>query len=185
VRRRGRDECRGKLGSLQFCVKKGVGWKAGMDLAIVRPVFRHSLDGCPASFASLWRPKKSWSRFLGLGHGRRSKTQHRCLAKAVTKIKYSRLKLRRRSQFDTLNMKKWFLVLGVVFTLGMLTPQSSNAGIFIGFPIPIPVFYGPHYYVGPGYYYPPGYYWGPYGYAYYPHPYWRHRYWRYHHWYYY
>jgi len=33
VRRRGRDECRGKLGSLQFCVKKGVGWKAAMDLA--------------------------------------------------------------------------------------------------------------------------------------------------------
>jgi hypothetical protein len=122
---------------------------------------------------------------FGLGSRRRSKTQHRCLAKAVTKIKYSRLKLRRRSEFDTLNMKKWFLVLGVVFTLGMLTPQSSNAGIFIGFPIPIPVFYGPHYYVGPGYYYPPGYYWGPYGYAYYPHPYWRHRYWRYHRWYYY
>src|SRR5258708_13584215 len=75
-------------------------------------------------------------------------------------------------------MKKWFLILGVVFTLGMLTPQSSKAGFFIGFPIPIPVFYGPHYYVGPGYY-PPGYYWGPGGYAYYPHPYWRHRYWRY------
>src|SRR5260221_10932734 len=74
-------------------------------------------------------------------------------------------------------MKKWFLILGVVFTLVMLTPQSSKAGFFIGFPIPIPVFYGPHYYVGPGYY-PPGYYWGPGGYAYYPHPYWRHRYWR-------
>src|SRR4030088_3087006 len=83
------------------------------------------------------------------------------LGKDVTKVKYPRLKLRRRSLFDTLNMKKWFLILGAVFALGTLTPQPSKAGFFIGFPIPVPVFYGPHYYVGPGYYYPPGYYWGP------------------------
>jgi hypothetical protein len=102
--------------------------------------------------------------------------------KDVTKVKYPRLKLRRRSPFDTLNMKKWFLILGAVFALGTLTPQPSKAGFFIGFPIPVPVFYGPHYYVGPAYYYPPGYYWGPYGYAYYRRPYWRHRYWAYHHW---
>jgi hypothetical protein len=75
-------------------------------------------------------------------------------------------------------MKKWFLILGVVLALGMLTPQSSKAGWFIGFPIPVPVFYGSAYYS-------PGYYYGPYGYAYYPRPYWHHRYWRYHHWYYY
>jgi hypothetical protein len=104
------------------------------------------------------------------------------LGKDVTKLKYPRLKQRRRSLFDTLNMKKWFLILGAVLALGTLTPQPSKAGIFIGFPIPVPVFYGPHYYVGPGYYYPPGYYWGPYGYAYYRRPYWRHRYWAYHHW---
>jgi len=107
------------------------------------------------------------------------------LGKGVTNIKYPRLKLRRKSRFDTLNMKKWFLILGAVLALGTLTPQSSKAGIFIGLPIPIPVFYGPNYYVGPGYYYPPGYYWGPYGYAYYRRPYWRHRYWAYHHWHYY
>ncbi|HXO95200.1 MAG TPA: hypothetical protein VN857_01330 [Chthoniobacterales bacterium] len=81
-------------------------------------------------------------------------------------------------------MKKWFLILGAVLALGTLTPQPSKAGFFIGFPIPVPVFYGPHYYVGPGYYYPPGYYGGPYGYAYYRRPYWRHRYWAYHHWHY-
>jgi len=81
-------------------------------------------------------------------------------------------------------MKKWLLILGVMFTLGILTPQSSKAGFFIGFPIPVPVFYGPGYYAGPGpgYYYPPGYYWGPSGYAYYRRPYWRHRYWARHHW---
>ena len=87
-----------------------------------------------------------------------------------------------------LNMKKWLLISGVMFTLGMLTPQSSKAGWFFAFPIPVPVFYGPSYYAGPYYgpgYYPPGYYWGPYGYAYYRHPYWHHRYWRYHRWYYY
>jgi hypothetical protein len=106
----------------------------------------------------------------------------RAQEKDVTKNKYPRLKQRRRSLFDTLNMKKWFLILGAVLALGTLTPQPSKAGIFIGFPIPVPVFYGPHYYVGPGYYYPPGYYWGPYGYAYYRRPYWRHRYWAYHHW---
>jgi len=61
-----KDECRGKLGSLQFCVKKGVGWKAGVDLPIVRPV-RRGLDECPVSFVSLWKPKTSWFSVLGLG----------------------------------------------------------------------------------------------------------------------
>jgi hypothetical protein len=132
--------------------------------------------------------RMSWeARFAGILRQAvslfRGQRRHReSSEKDVTKIKYPRLKLRRRSLFDNLNMKKWFLVLGAVLALGTLTPQPSKAGIFIGFPIPVPVFYGPHYYVGPGYYYPPGYYWGPYGYAYYRRPYWHHRYWAYHHW---
>jgi hypothetical protein len=56
----------------------------------------------------------------------------------------------------------------VVGTMLLLEPQSK-AGVFIGLPLPVPVFYGPAYY-------PPGYYYGPYGYTYYAHPYWHRRY---------
>ena len=76
-------------------------------------------------------------------------------------------------------MRRFFLILALVFTVTMLLQPRSQAGIFIGFPIPlpVPVFYGPAYYS-------PGYYYGPYGYAYYARPYWRHRYWARGHWWY-
>jgi hypothetical protein len=50
-------------------------------------------------------------------------------------------------------MRKTLLTLAIVIGVSMLLEPQSKAGIFIGFPIPIPVpvFYGPGYY-------PPGYY---------------------------
>ena len=59
-------------------------------------------------------------------------------------------------------MRRFFLILALVFTVTTILQPQSQAGIFIGFPIPlpVPVFYGPAYYS-------PGYYYGPYGYAYY------------------
>ena len=75
-------------------------------------------------------------------------------------------------------MKKFFVMLAVVFAVALLGQQKAEAGgFFFPIPFPVPVFYGPGYYE-------PGYYWGPYGYSYYGHPYWRHRYWGRGHWYY-
>jgi hypothetical protein len=78
-------------------------------------------------------------------------------------------------------MKKFALILGLVFAVSLFAQVPAKAGWWIGFPVPVPVpapfFYGP----GPGWYgpgyYGAGYYWGPYGYRYYGHPYWRGRYW--------
>jgi hypothetical protein len=75
-------------------------------------------------------------------------------------------------------MRKILLLLTIVFVVALVGQPKAQAGVFIGFPLPIPVFYGPGYYPG-------GYYYGPYGYAYYRRPYWRHRYWAHGHWYYY
>ena len=72
-------------------------------------------------------------------------------------------------------MKKFFVMLAVVFAVALLGQQKAEAGWGVFFPVPVPVFYGPGYYA-------PGYYWGPYGYGYYRHPYWRHRYWGGGHW---
>jgi hypothetical protein len=45
-------------------------------------------------------------------------------------------------------MRRFFLILALVFTVTMLLQPRSLAGIFIGLPIPlpVPVFYGPAYY---------------------------------------
>jgi hypothetical protein len=42
-------------------------------------------------------------------------------------------------------MRRFFLILALAFTVTMLLQTRSQAGIFIGFPIPlpVPVFYGP------------------------------------------
>jgi hypothetical protein len=80
-------------------------------------------------------------------------------------------------------MKKLVVLLFVVAGLAFLAEPTARAGVHFafGFPIPVPVFYGPDYYYGPG----PYYYGRPYyGYGYYPGyyygsyygPYWRHRY---------
>jgi hypothetical protein len=82
---------------------------------------------------------------------------------------------------NILAMKKLVVLLFVVAGLAFLTEPTARAGVhfFFGFPIPVPVFYGPGYY-GPGPYYYGGY--GPYygypGYYYggYYGPYWRHGY---------
>ena len=104
----------------------------------------------------------------------------------------------RRLNFKS-DMKKFLLMLALVFAVALLgQPKAQAGGWFFGFPIPIPVpvpapapaYYPPAYYYGPGYgyygpgYYPSGYYWGPSGYVYYRHPYWRNRYWYRGHWYY-
>ena len=76
------------------------------------------------------------------------------------------------------NMKKFFVVLAVVFAVAFLGQQKAEAGgFFFPVPVPFPVFYGPGYYA-------PGYYWGPGGYGYYRRPYWRNRYWYHRRWYY-
>ncbi|MBV9489057.1 MAG: hypothetical protein JO069_04940 [Verrucomicrobia bacterium] len=76
-------------------------------------------------------------------------------------------------------MKKVLLTLAFVLGAITLAPFGAKAGVFIGFPlpVPVPVFYGPAYRP-----YPPGYYYGPRGYVYYRRPYWRHRYWARGHW---
>ena len=74
-------------------------------------------------------------------------------------------------------MKKFALILGLVFAVSLLAQAPAKAGWWIGFPLPVPVFYGPGpAWYGPGYY-GAGYYWGPYGHRWYGHPYWRGRYW--------
>jgi hypothetical protein len=84
---------------------------------------------------------------------------------------------------NLLAMKKLVVLLFVVAGLAFLAEPTARAGVHFafGFPIPVPVFYGPDYYYGPG----PYYYGSPYyGYGYYPGyyyggyygPYWRHRY---------
>jgi hypothetical protein len=77
------------------------------------------------------------------------------------------------------DMKKFILLLAMIFAIAVLTPTKAQAGVFFPFglpiPVPVPVFYGPTY---------PSYSYGPYGYAHYPRPYWRHRYWSHGRWYY-
>lgn len=78
------------------------------------------------------------------------------------------------------DMKKFILLLAMIFAIAVLAPPKAQAGVFFPFglpiPVPVPVFYGPAYY--------PHYYYGPSGYAHYPRPYWRHRYWSHGRWYY-
>jgi hypothetical protein len=113
--------------------------------------------------------------------------------RAVTRIRGRRLNFKS-------DMKKFLLMLALVFAVALLgQPKAQAGGFFFGFPIPIPVpapayypppsyYYGPGYGYGPGYYgpgyYASGYYWGPSGYVYYRHPYWHNRYWYHRHWYY-
>jgi hypothetical protein len=80
---------------------------------------------------------------------------------------------------DSNDMKKFTIVLAMVFSVALLAQPKAQAGIFIPLPVPVPapVFYGPAYYPG-------GYYYGPYGYAYYRRPYWHQRYWAHGHWHY-
>lgn len=84
------------------------------------------------------------------------------------------------TSLDCNDMKRFIVVLTMMFAIGLLVQPKAQAGVFFGLPIPVPVpvFYGPAYYPG-------GYYYGPYGYAYYARPYWRHRYWSHGHWYHY
>src|ERR1700693_5142774 len=78
-------------------------------------------------------------------------------------------------------MKKFLLILGLVFAVSLVAQVPAKAGWWIGFPLPIPVpvpaYYGP----GPGWagpgYYGGGYYWGPYGYRFYGDSLWRGRFW--------
>ena len=78
------------------------------------------------------------------------------------------------------DMKKFILLLAMIFAIAVLAPPKAQAGVFFPFglpiPVPVPVFYGPAYY--------PHYYYGPSGYAHYPRPYWHHRYWSHGRWYY-
>ena len=113
--------------------------------------------------------------------------------RAVTRIRGRRLNFKS-------DMKKFLLMLALVFAVALLgQPKAQAGGFFFGFPIPIPVpvpapapaYYPPPAYYGPGYgyyygpgYYPSGYYWGSSGYVYYRHPYWRNRYWYHNRWYY-
>jgi hypothetical protein len=88
-----------------------------------------------------------------------------------------------QTSIDYNDMKKFFVMLAVVFAVALLgQPTARAGGFFFPVPLPVPIFIGPGYF-GPGYY-APGYYWGPGGYAYYRHPYWRHRYYGHGRWYY-
>ena len=92
--------------------------------------------------------------------------------------------------FLSMNTQKLFLLIAVV-AISLAAVNRSQARVFIGIGLPLPVYYGPAYYgpyYGSGYYcggyYPSGYYWGPRGYVYYYRPYWHRRWWYRRHWYY-